>query len=296
MSNRKFMAYLPSDKIYQYQPKDIDVFSDLEILRDFLTQLKQTKTYSTDIHNAVTSLETALLNLDRFRQIRHQRYGLLDWTISEQHDYFQGFGKFTQPLDVVIKIVSQQLNTETNQIEDVVYATFKEEVRPSNFIPFFLELLHYNYPEQGFIVKEQPQTNDKEVVYHIYTNTFYANDKNKIETQYRDLLNRIDSLYQANSQGDVTIINYCGNDKDLKFVNVSFGKDRVIESFNALSKVYTKLSQLGYVTVQFDHRPGLLFVFDAEEWTLDEVHFDLKQSVEEVSKFPPLADFNKLTK
>lgn len=296
MSNRKFMAYLPSDKIYQYQPKDIDVFSNLEILRDFLTQLKQTKTYSTDIHNAVTSLETALLNLDRFRQIRHQRYGLLDWTISEQQDYFQGFGKFTQPLDVVIKIVSQQLNPETNQIEDVVYATFKEEVRPSNFVPFFLELLHYNYPEQGFIVKEQPQTNDKEVIYHIYTNIFYANDKNKIETQYRDLLNRIDSLYQANSQGDVTIINYCGNDKELRLVNVSFGKDRVIESFNALSKVYTKLSRLGYATVQFDHRPGLLFVFDAEEWTLDEVHFDLKQSVEEVSKFPPLADFNKLTK
>lgn len=296
MSNRKFMAYLPSDRIYHYQPEEIDVFNNLEVLRDFLTQLQQSNTYTTDIHNAVTSLETALLNLDRFRQIRHQRYGLLDWTISEQHDHFKGFGKFTQPLDVVIKIVSQQLNPETNQIENVVHATFKEEVRPSNFIPFFLALLYHKYPEQGFIVKEQPQTNDQEVVYHIYTSRFYTNDKNEIEKQYRNLLDRIDALYQGNTQGDIMVVNYRENDTDLKWVNVSFGKDRIIESFNALNKVYDKLAQLGYTLVQFDHRPGLLFTFEVDDDVLDEIHSDLKQSFEEVTKLPPIKDFNQMIK
>lgn len=298
MAKQKFYPFLPSRKEeYSYDDgKEFDVLEQLEIARDFLVGLKQSNTYSTDIHNAVTGIETALLNLDRFCQIRKDRYGIIDWKISEQHDCFAGFSKFTKPLDVVVEVITQHeflISKENDSIMEEIHMTIQENVRPANFIPFLLGLFNYLFPTKPIIVKEQKQLKEDEVSYNFYISEFNEEDVEKIEESYTNLLDNIDEEFKKLKPGEVCIITdntFPGQRLlgPLKLVKVNFGEERRLESLKAINDIFIKLTDMGDFTIKFDNRPGILFSFGLEDELLKRLEEDLKKEYEEISKRPTL--------
>lgn len=298
MAKQKFYPFLPSRKEeYSYDDeKDFDILEQLEVARDFLVGLKQNNTYSTDIHNAVTGIETALLNLDRFRQIRKDRYGIVNWKISEQHNCFAGFSKFTKPLDVTVEVITQHelpIGKENQSVMEEFHMTIQENVRPANFIPFLLGLFNYLFPTKPVIVKEQKQFKENEVSYKFYISKFNKEDVEKIRESYTRLLNSIDEEFKQLKPGEVCIItdNTFPGQRilgPLKLIKVNFGEERRLESLKAINDVFIKLTDMGDFTIKFDNRPGVLFSFGLEDELLKRLEEDLKKEYEEISKRPTL--------
>lgn len=303
MSTQEFMPYLPTfPGTLEYDDEKMNgqtVKIQLESIRHWLKDLQNHGTYTTDIHQAVSGIELALLNLDRFEEYRYKHFGLLDYRTSENlKQVYNGFSKYTKPLNIDLEFVYEDYITNdatgVTAVEVISpYFTTIENQRPSNVVPFFIMALEYVY-QQKAIVKEIAGLNGASVTYRFYIKPGYDQYQLQylVEEYYR-IMEEIEGIYSSYDRTTAIVVTDISSiDKDklkaIEHITVDFGKDREIEASRDLGMLASELQSQGHYIVVPDNKPGIIFVAGLHRDGLDNIKHQLEQKSLEASKLPTL--------
>lgn len=316
MSVQSFIPYIPpkvyDEKIREYNPDQVSGLSiqrTLEICRHWLKGLQSTGTYTTDIHQAVCGLEQALLNLDRFERYRHQHYGILDFTINESLSaVYNGFSKYTKPLDVAVYIKRQAVVDGEFVLDTQIGSIPNDNSRPGNVIPTLVTLFQYLYNMKP-IVKEIGKDINGVLNYIAYVPDFLSSDVDRLEAKARELTNKMNELFKAHDRETAIVLTDLfvvdpTSEKTLtdpleqyESIQVKYPKGRTLEVARDVGSLAEKLASEGKYTISFEDKPGLLFVAGLDQSELDDLKTHLESKRDLASKLPPLgAQFAKTTK
>lgn len=316
MSIQSFIPYIPSkawdQKIREYDASQVSGLSiqrTLEICRHWLKGLQATGTYTTDIHQAVCGLEQALLNLDRFERYRFQHYGILDFTINESlSKVYNGFSKYTKPLDVAVYIKRQAVVDGKFVLDLEIGSIPNDNSRPGNVIPTLVTLFQYLYNMKP-IVKEIGKDINGVLNYIIYVPDFLSSDVDHLAAKARELTDKMAELYKAHDRETAIILTDlfvvdATSEKTLtdpleqyESIQVKYPKGRTLEVARDVGSLAEKLASEGKYTISFEDKPGLLFVAGLDQSELDDLKTHLESKRDLASKLPPLgAQFAKTTK
>lgn len=316
MSIQSFIPYIPSkawdQKIREYDASQVSGLSiqrTLEICRHWLKGLQSTGTYTTDIHQAVNGIEQALLNMDRFERYRFQHYGILDFTINENlTPVYNGFSKYTKPLDVAVYIKRQAVVDGEFVLDLEIGSILNYNSRPGNVIPTLVTLFQYLYNMKP-IVKEIGKDINGVLNYIIYVPDFLSDDVDRLAAKARELTDKMAEVYQAHDRETAIILTDLfvvdpTSEKTLtdpleryESIQVKYPKGRSLEVARDVGSLAEKLASEGKYTISFEDKPGLFFVAGLDQSELDDLKTHLESKRDHVSKLPPLgAQFANTTK
>lgn len=316
MSIQSFIPYIPSkawdQKIREYDASQVSGLSiqrTLEICRHWLKGLQSTGTYTTDIHQAVNGIEQALLNMDRFERYRFQHYGILDFTINESlTPVYNGFSKYTKPLDVAVYIKRQAVVDGEFVLDLEIGSILNYNSRPGNVIPTLVTLFQYLYNMKP-IVKEIGKDINGVLNYIIYVPDFLSDDVDRLAAKARELTDKMAEVYQAHDRETAIILTDLfvvdpTSGKTLtdpleryESIQVKYPKGRSLEVARDVGSLAEKLASEGKYTISFEDKPGLFFVAGLDQSELDDLKTHLESKRDLASKLPPLgAQFAKTTK
>ena len=295
MSIQSFIPYIPpkawDPKIREYdadQVSGLSIQRTLEICRHWLKGLQSTNTYTTDIHEAVRGIEQALLNLDRFERYRHQHYGILDFTINESLSaVYNGFSKYTKPLDVAVYIKRQAVVDGEFVLDTQIGSIPNDNSRPGNVIPTLVTLFQYLYNMKPLVKEIGMNTNDI-LEYYFYVPNFLSDDVDRLAAKARELTDKMAELYKAHDREtaiiltDLFVVDPTSEEtltdplEQYDSIQVKYPKGRTLEVARDVGSLAEKLASEGKYTISFEDKPGLLFVAGLDQSELD----DLKTHLE----------------